>query len=284
MPKVIIRQTIPTGATVENSDATYTDTVASGGTLVLPDTDIEVNGVNEGSVPSVNTIDFQLTDGVNPVTPDSVTVVGNVVTAQVPACPPAVTRSTATLMKTGQTTQYRAGDDGAIQAGRATNFTTLDTAPVHNDGSATLNTTTNRFTDILGGQTYADNIVLDWSTWNGSTLVGWRRTASTGVSWNNAIDGALSVSIGIFTSGWHLPNRIELASIMSFETGLTHSLNYAPFNLTANLWTSTTRPNLTTFAVTLTNNQFIMGVVDKTTGVPYIPVRTFSLSTSNILS
>jgi hypothetical protein len=74
-------------ATVENSDATYTDTVASGGALVLPDTDIEVNGVNEGSVPSVNTIDFQLTDGVNPVTPDSVTVVGNVVTVEVPAAP-----------------------------------------------------------------------------------------------------------------------------------------------------------------------------------------------------
>jgi hypothetical protein len=34
-------------ATVENSDASYTDTVASGGTLVLPDTtyDVYVNGV-----------------------------------------------------------------------------------------------------------------------------------------------------------------------------------------------------------------------------------------------
>jgi hypothetical protein len=88
MPRIIVRQkpdTICPDATVENSDATYTDTVASGGALVLPDTDIEVNGVNEGSVPSVNTIDFQLTDGTNPVTPDSVTVVGNVVTAQVPA-------------------------------------------------------------------------------------------------------------------------------------------------------------------------------------------------------
>jgi hypothetical protein len=88
MPRIIVRQkpdTICPDATVENSDASYTDTVASGGALVLPDTDIEVNGVNEGSVPSVNTIDFQLTDGVNPVNPTSVTVVGNVVTAQVPA-------------------------------------------------------------------------------------------------------------------------------------------------------------------------------------------------------
>jgi hypothetical protein len=71
---------------------------------------------------------------------------------------PAVTRSTATLMKTGQTTSYRTGDDGDLEAGRDTDFFTLDAAPLHNDGSATLNTTTNRFTDTLGGSTYADDI------------------------------------------------------------------------------------------------------------------------------
>jgi hypothetical protein len=63
MPKVIIRQTIPTGV------------------------DLEVNDVPQGTFAAGSTIDVNLTDGVNPVTPDSVTVVGNVVTAQVPACP-----------------------------------------------------------------------------------------------------------------------------------------------------------------------------------------------------
>jgi hypothetical protein len=39
--------------------------------------------------------------------------------------------------------------------------------------AATINTTTTaRFTDELGGQTYANDIVLDWSTWNGSYFVG----------------------------------------------------------------------------------------------------------------
>ena len=85
MPKIIIRQTIPTGATVENSDATYTDTVASGGTLVLPDSDVNVNGSLEGSVVSVKDVDINVTDGVNPVTPDAVSVVGNTVTIEVPA-------------------------------------------------------------------------------------------------------------------------------------------------------------------------------------------------------
>jgi hypothetical protein len=37
-------------------------------------------------------------------------------------CPPAVTRSTATLMKTGQTTSYRTGDDGDLEAGSDTDF------------------------------------------------------------------------------------------------------------------------------------------------------------------
>jgi hypothetical protein len=61
-------------ATIENSDASYSVTEVSGGTLVLPDSDIDVNGVNEGAIPSVNTVDIQVTDGVNPVTPNDVTV------------------------------------------------------------------------------------------------------------------------------------------------------------------------------------------------------------------
>lgn len=41
------------------------------------DTDIEVNGVAEGSVSVGSTLDIQLTDGVNPVTPINVTQNGN---------------------------------------------------------------------------------------------------------------------------------------------------------------------------------------------------------------
>jgi PKD repeat protein len=72
-------------ATIQNSDLTYTDSVLSGGTLVLPDQDIEVNNSLEGAIPSVGTIDINLTDGVNPVTPDAVTIAGRVVTIEVPS-------------------------------------------------------------------------------------------------------------------------------------------------------------------------------------------------------
>jgi hypothetical protein len=84
-PKIKFVVTPPPDADVENSDASYTDTVASGGLLILPDQTIEVNTVNEGAIPSVGTIEIDITDGVNPVTPNDVTIVGRKVTVEVPA-------------------------------------------------------------------------------------------------------------------------------------------------------------------------------------------------------
>jgi len=199
-------------------------------------------------------------------------------------------RSTATLAKTGQTTSYRTGDDGDLEAGRATDFLTLDAIPLHNDGTATLNTTTNRFTDTLGGSTYADNIVLDWSTWDGSTLLGWRRTFNgVYLSWNDAIDGALAVSIGSFTTGWKLPNFNEMNSIGNWD--LTSKLNYAPFNQlgpggggTWELWTSTTLRGIPANAMNVQHASYISRLKTNTTQAQYMPCRVFSLSTLNVLS
>ena len=196
-------------------------------------------------------------------------------------------RSTATLMKTGQTTSYRTGDDGDIEAGRATSFLVLDVAPTHNNGAATLNTTTNRFTDELGGQTYANNIVLDWATWNGTNLLGYRRTLNgSNVTWENAIDGALAVSIGTFTTGWRLANKKELENIQNIGLASSDLFNYSPFNInitSLSLWCSNTLGVNTSYAWRFG----IYGTCDyqpKTTVFRYIPVRTFSLSTSNVLS
>jgi hypothetical protein len=148
-------------------------------------------------------------------------------------------RSTATLMKTGQTTSYRTGDDGDIEAGRDVDFFTLDAAPLHNDGSATLNTTTARFTDTLGGSTYADDIVLDWSTWNGSTLLGYYLGDASNRTWNDYIDWALVLSIGTFTTGWRSINVKEMTNLWQYSTN--RATNYSPFNggfFTLNIATS----------------------------------------------
>lgn len=258
-------------AIVENSDVSYTANVASGATLVVPDSNISVNAVLQGQAVSVKPVNIQLTNGVTTVTPTSVSLVGNTVNIQVPA---AVSRSTAQLMKTGQTTSYRTGDDGDIEAGRNTSFTVLaENNPFAN---------TNRFTDELGGQTYTNNIVIDWSTYDGSTVLGWRRTTNgVDINWNSAIDGALLVSIGTFTTGWRLPNIGEIFSICYWDIAV-RLLNYAPFNNNTNeiYWTSTTTGTATTQAAAMENAAKRILPAAKTTlsGYRYIPCRTFTVT------
>lgn len=161
----------------------------------------------------------------------------------------------AILMKTGQTVSYRTGDDGDIEAGRLTSFSVLEkNNPFGN---------TNRFTDELGGQTYTKNIVIDWSTYDGTKVLGWYRTPNAvNVVWNDAVDGALTVSIVGFTTGWRLPNIMEFCSIMNW--GLTSHLNYAPFNFGGFAFQTST-----TWGFTTTNN-----ITIGSTGFPGISVKT----------
>lgn len=179
----------------------------------------------------------------------------------------------AELQKTDQTASYRTGDDGDYGYGRDDDFLTL---PADNPFGSTF-----KFTDELGGQTFTNGIAIDWSTSNGTEVLGWRITASAGSqSWDNAIDGALLVSIGTFTTGWFLPNAIQLDSIKNFST--SRYLNYAPFNITGNdkYWSSTTYISATTQAFNLGSQASVgMRSVAKTTAsttYKWIPCRIFT--------
>ena len=180
--------------------------------------------------------------------------------------------STATLMKTGQTTSYRTGDDGDIEAGRAASFLVLaENNPFGN---------TNRFTDELGGSTYTNNIVIDWSTYNGSSVLGWYKNIdNANQTWVTAIDNSILVSIGSFISGWALPNANEMLSLVEYNT--SHALNYSPFNNTNTdiFWTSTTNPLASNQAFRVANAAFGLLSVAKTTatGYRYIARRTFTV-------
>jgi hypothetical protein len=172
-------------------------------------------------------------------------------------------------MKTGQTTSYRTGDDGDIEAGRNVSFTVLaENNPFGN---------TNRFTDELGTQTYTKNIVVDWSTYDGSTVLGWRRTAGSGI-WDTAIDQSLLVSIPPFTTGWRLPNIQEVFSTLNW--GLANKWGYIPFSAAgvANIWTSNTNLSSTTRALYFNNTGLMYDGSKTGSTVSFFPCRTFTVT------
>ena len=179
----------------------------------------------------------------------------------------------ATLMKTGQTTSYRTGDDGDLEAGRATSFTVLaSNNPFGN---------TNRFTDELGGTTYTNNIAVDWSTYDGSTVLGYKRTATSIITggWNNAIDTCLAISIATFTTGWRLANVNEWNNIINRE--LTSPLGYTPFTsfvFASTSHTSTTYkavPSVYCWGISTVGSIFAK---DKTESASCLAVRTFTVT------
>lgn len=173
----------------------------------------------------------------------------------------------AKLQKTGQTTVYRTGDDASISAGRETSFLVLGfNNPFGN---------TTRFTDELGSQVYTNNWVIDWSTYDGTTVLGYFRTPQAAAIWNTAIDNSLG-TFGTF-SGCRLTNRRELENLINIS--LSSTMNYSPINITVNLWTSST----TVFATgsCWQFNHSGGGLIDfanKGVTRQYIPCRTFTVT------
>jgi hypothetical protein len=100
-----------TDSSVDNSDASYSVLVLAEGSLVLPDSQINVNSVDIGDVVSVKTIDVNLSDGIAPVVPVSSILTGNTLAIT-------LTPSTApsgilfNFPKGQQYTSYRTGDEG----------------------------------------------------------------------------------------------------------------------------------------------------------------------------
>lgn len=133
-------------------------------------------------------------------------------------------------IKTGQTTSITTGDDGNLQLGRLSGWLVLNC----NNGFGN----TNRFTDTAGGQTYSNGIIVDWENRRF-----WYDPATTD-TWSNHISTANALSVGGFSSGWHMPNLREQFSVMAFSGSDVGSapLNYAPFNISGTgqrYWTST---------------------------------------------
>ncbi len=179
----------------------------------------------------------------------------------------------ATLMKTNQTVSYATGDDGDIEAGRATDFFTLaSNNPFGN---------TNRFTDELGGTAYTNKIIIDWSTYNGTDVLGYADLLSSD-TWANIISNCNSHTVGTYTSAWRLANIRELYNISNYGVW-PHT--YTPINIfnggawISFIWASTSDPyNPVAQAAAYNWNYFNLFWRSKTSSYPGMPVRTFTVT------
>jgi hypothetical protein len=187
--------------------------------------------------------------------------------------PPVTYPTTAALIKTGQTVSYQSGDDGDFEAGRNASFLVLaENNPFGN---------TNRFTDLVGGQTYAANIVIDWSTFEKSTgkVLMWERTRQGIVNWTTAVTNSRALTYNGWTN-WRLPNVTEGLSLFNYGV-LSNPLNYSPFTTNAldgYYWTGTTNPSNTATALLMGMAVWASVVSTKTNAVRWIAVRTGNIS------
>ena len=257
-------------ARVSNSDDSYDVNVVSGGDLELPDENITLNGGAFLTKPSVKDQDIELVDTSDtPITPDS--VVGNKIVVDTSAgC------STKGLMplNSGQTTSYATNDDGDLQRGRLVDFNTLP----YNNGFGN----TNRFTDELGGQTFTNNIVIDWSTWDGGTdVLGYILSINSDSNtsqqtWTTWISGQPYTTDGF--GNWYVVNVAELNTLLnwSFNTGLDGYPFNNPTSGDGNFWTSTTWSSNTGHAFYKNRNSWEIRQITKGNTNNTMWVRTFS--------
>jgi hypothetical protein len=257
-------------ARVSNSDDSYDVNVVSGGDLELPDENITLNGGAFLTKPSVKDQDIELVDTSDtPITPDS--VVGNKIVVDTSAG--GVTLG-AMPLQSGQTTSYATNDDGDLQRGRLVDFNTLP----YNNGFGN----TNRFTDELGGQTFTNNIVIDWSTWDGGTdVLGYILSINSDSNnstqtWTTWISGQPYTTDGF--GDWYVVNVAELNTLLNWSYG--SGLDGYPFNNPTsgggNFWTSTTWSSNTGHAFYKNRNSWEIRQITKGNNNNAMWVRTFT--------
>lgn len=134
--------------------------------------------------------------------------------------------------------------------------------------------TKDRFTDTLGGQTYADTILVDhlhkrmYVNFSSGTL-----------DWNGAIDGAMAFTLSGYED-WFLPTINEIMSLFDYET---EDVTIGGVTLATSMKSSTTRgagsSQSHTFVYTTVTNLFgVTTAIKTTTTTSHLAVRIFSES------
>lgn len=177
---------------------------------------------------------------------------------------------TANLMRTGQITSYRTGDDPT--RGRTVDFFTLsENNPFGN---------TNRFTDMNGLQVYANNIIIDWSTLgsNDTVLLYYKGDSNTYRRWANSIDLYLSGTIAGLTT-WYLWNVNEVINVCNLSYK-PYKMDYPPFNFgsTQRYFFTCNDYDGTTVFITDLGTQILLGGYSKTNSYLTVYVRYTTLT------
>ena len=187
-------------ATVTNSLSTVLATILAQGTIELAD---------------VDNID---SDGSTVPTPAGVAF----------TCTPSISSVGMKPLKTGWVTPQFTDDDGTLQRGRLVNFFTLSSNNIFG--------TTERFTDTLGVQIYANDVIVDHSTDESGEILCYSRLLE-----NNRIDllfDGQPYTRGL-KSGWYMSNITETYNVQYWQDA-AQRLDYAPFNISSKfLCTST---------------------------------------------
>jgi hypothetical protein len=179
----------------------------------------------------------------------------------------------AKVQKTGQDTSFATGDDGDLQEGRDIDFFTL--ARDNPFGNAS------RFTALDGTQELISNIILDWSTYEGATVLGYYRGGITVARlWDDALTWAAGLNPSGYT-GWRLTNIKELLNLANYNFGGQVTL-YTPVNLVTNsFWSSTTAVNDSTRAYTMAGGTGVVSassVKATASGVRTLACRNFTVT------
>jgi hypothetical protein len=254
---------------IENSDSSYTANVKATGSLVLPDSQINVNSVDRGDVVSVKTIDVNLEDSVgDPVTPTSVGLVGNTLTIEVPSgggSPSGVLFQRPILQ---QYTSFANYDEGwRAQNGWNSAYTPPSTPAaiaeldyslganywyrLKNDLIVGVVSSKVRFVDVDGGQTWPTTGNKNLITIDKLTGLGIYRANLAATSWaaQLAAADALSITVdSVVYDEWYLMALCEYNQIFGSLFGTTAAQvtdQVTPATIAvavgADYWTSTTR-------------------------------------------
>ena len=268
---IVVNQT-GSDANVENSDSSYTESVPSGDTLVLPNEAITINSVSFIAKPSVKDQNILLKN-VSGTTITPVSLIGDTITILDAVAPS--TPKGALPLQSGQTTIYAANDDGALQRGRLTNFNTI---PYLNPFGNYF-----RFTDELGGQTFTNNIVIDWAAWEGeSSVLGYCHSIfSTTSGTQNWTDWMVNQPYTSATfANWYVANYSEMSSLLNFE--YTLGLDGYPFNIPNNTnyqaYLSTTNKSSTLQSTYKRHNSSNLMNILKSSSIRAMLIRTFTIT------